>query len=50
VIGSAVGPALFALVDSIAGSYRVALWISMAVPGLGLVLAATAHRRGSPNS
>ena len=50
VIGSAVGPALFALVDSIAGSYRAALWISMAVPGLGLVLAATAHRRGSPNS
>jgi cyanate permease len=38
VIGSAIGPALFALVDSIAGSYQVALWISMAVPGLGLVL------------
>jgi len=46
VIGSAVGPALFALVKSIAGSYQAALWISMAVPALGLVLGAAAHRSG----
>jgi len=40
VIGSAVGPALFALVKSVAGSYQAALWISMVVPALGLVLGA----------
>ncbi len=45
VIGSAVGPALFALVKSIAGSYQAALWISMVVPTFGLVLGATAHGR-----
>jgi MFS transporter, OFA family, oxalate/formate antiporter len=45
VIGSAIGPALFALVRSIAGSYEVALWISMIVPACGLVLAGIATRR-----
>jgi MFS family permease len=39
VIGSAIGPALFALVKSIAGSYQTALWISSAVPATGLVFA-----------
>ena len=44
VIGSAVGPALFALVQSITGRYEVALWISTIVPITGLVLAAFASR------
>lgn len=44
VIGSAVGPAFFALVDSIAGSYQAALWISMVVPALGLALAVATRR------
>jgi MFS transporter, OFA family, oxalate/formate antiporter len=45
VIGSAVGPALFALVDSIGGSYLPALWISAAVPAAGLVTAVLSTRR-----
>jgi MFS family permease len=45
VIGSAIGPALFALVQSITGRYQVALWISMVVPAVGLVLAGVASRR-----
>jgi OFA family oxalate/formate antiporter-like MFS transporter len=45
VIGSAIGPALFALVQSITGRYQVALWISMAVPAVGLGLAGVANRR-----
>jgi predicted MFS family arabinose efflux permease len=44
VIGSAVGPALFALVESTLGSYRQALWISATVPLAGLVLAVTSSR------
>ncbi|MCB0967620.1 MAG: MFS transporter [Ilumatobacter sp.] len=39
VIGSAIGPALFAAVKSIAGSYEAALWISATVPAFGLALA-----------
>jgi hypothetical protein len=39
---------LFALVKSIAGSYQAALWISMVVPALGLVLGAAAHRGRTP--
>ena len=45
VIGSAIGPALFALVRSITGGYRGALWISTALPALGLVLALAGLRR-----
>ncbi len=44
VIGSAVGPALFALTQSITGSYRPALWISLLVPIAGLVVGAAARR------
>lgn len=44
VIGSAIGPAMFALVKSTTGSYEYALWIAAAVPGLGLVLAVTSLR------
>ncbi len=44
VIGSAIGPALFALVDSIGGSYRPALWISAALPSLGVAAAVAARR------
>ena len=40
VIGSAIGPALFALVKSTLGSYEAALWIATSVPALGLFLAA----------
>jgi MFS family permease len=44
VIGSAIGPALFALVDTIGGSYRPALLISAALPAAGVVAATTARR------
>ena len=44
VVGSAVGPALFALVQSITDSYRPALWISLIIPVTGLVIALLAHR------
>jgi OFA family oxalate/formate antiporter-like MFS transporter len=47
VIGSAIGPALFALVESAAGSYETALWISAVAPGMGLVLALVAFRNVS---
>lgn len=45
VIGSAVGPALFALVDSVTGSYRPALLISAALPAAGVTAALIARRR-----
>jgi MFS transporter, OFA family, oxalate/formate antiporter len=45
VIGSAIGPALFALVKSLTGSYQYALWASVPVPALGLVVAGLAARR-----
>jgi len=45
VIGSAIGPAFFALVQSLTGGYRAALWLSMAIPAVGLVLAVEALRR-----
>ncbi len=44
VIGSAIGPALFALVDSVADSYRPALWISVILPAVGLATAFAASR------
>lgn len=44
VVGSAIGPALFALVKTLSGSYQYALWGSVAVPALGLVVALLAHR------
>ncbi len=44
VIGSAVGPALFALVDTIGGSYRPALLLSAAVPAVGFGAAVVARR------
>lgn len=42
VIGSAIGPALFALVESMAGSYEPALWLSALLPATGLLLASRA--------
>lgn len=45
VVGSAVGPALFALMKTTVGSYQSALWLSTVVPLAGFVLAATADRR-----
>ena len=45
VIGSAIGPAFFALVQSVTGGYDAALWISMIVPASGLVLAFLTFRR-----
>ncbi len=45
VIGSAIGPALFALVDSIGGSYRPALLISAIVPAAGVATAVVSARR-----
>lgn len=48
VVGSAVGPALFAVVESAAGSYRTALTVSMVLPALGLVVAVLALVRRPP--
>lgn len=45
VIGSAIGPALFALVHSLAGSYGAALWVMAVVPATSLVLALLAGRK-----
>ena len=45
VIGSAIGPAMFALMKSTTGSYRTALWVSALLPAVGLVLATTQLRR-----
>ncbi len=49
VIGSAIGPALFALLESATGSYEAALWFSALTPalGLGLCIAVAGRRRGS---
>ena len=44
VIGSAIGPALFAVVKSTADSYERALWLSALVPAAGLVVTAMAAR------
>lgn len=38
VIGSAIGPAFFALVQSLTGGYRAALWLSMTLPAIALLL------------
>jgi OFA family oxalate/formate antiporter-like MFS transporter len=45
VIGSAIGPAFFALVQSLTGGYRMALWLSAVVPACALVLAVEGLRR-----
>ena len=39
VIGSAIGPALFALIESISGTYETALLVSTVFPATGLALA-----------
>ncbi|MEM1336000.1 MAG: MFS transporter, partial [Actinomycetota bacterium] len=44
VIGSAIGPALFAAVESLTDSYRPALWISAALPAASLAVAIIASR------
>lgn len=43
VVGSAIGPALFALVQGATGSYRPALWISLVLPVAGLFLSIVAR-------
>ncbi|MEQ8438844.1 MAG: MFS transporter [Ilumatobacter fluminis] len=48
VIGSAIGPALFALVKSLAGSYEAALWISAVVPAAALALSVYCLVRPAP--
>ena len=45
VVGSAVGPALFASVESVTGSYRPALWLSTVIPAAGIATATLAHHR-----
>ncbi len=45
VVGSAVGPALFALVQSISDSYRPALWISLVIPATGVIVSSLAGSR-----
>lgn len=47
VIGSAIGPAMFALVKSFSGNYETALWIAAVMPAAGLVLAIVGLRSGS---
>lgn len=47
VIGSAIGPALFALVQSTTGSYRPALWVSLVLPLGGLLAATLSGRAGN---
>ena len=44
VVGSAIGPAFFALVESVANSYRPALWLSVVFPIAGLATAIAARR------
>ena len=51
VIGSAVGPAFFALVQTLTGDYRTALWLSAVLPAVGLLFTAEGlrqHRRATP--
>jgi len=45
VIGSAIGPAFFALSRSVTDSYRPAMWVSAIVPAAAVVLAAVGRRR-----
>ncbi|MDH3707431.1 MAG: MFS transporter, partial [Acidimicrobiia bacterium] len=45
VIASAIGPALFATIESIAGTYEVALWVAATVPATGVALAVLSARR-----
>jgi MFS family permease len=45
VIGSAIGPALFALIKAMTGSYLPALWFSAIIPAAGLALATVQLRR-----
>ena len=47
VIGSAIGPAFFALSKSLSDSYRPALWVSTALPAAAVVLAAAGKRRAA---
>ncbi len=44
VIGSAIGPALFALIENLTGSYRPALWVSVVIPASGLIASVAAGR------
>lgn len=48
VIGSAIGPAMFAMVKSVAGNYETALWISTVMPIAGLIVAIIGLRTGDP--
>ncbi len=50
VIGSAVGPALFALVKSTIGSYQAALMLSTVFPAAGLLLYLVTRGRTGPSS
>lgn len=45
VVGSAIGPAYFALIETVSGSYRPALWSSVGLPAAGLLVAVLASRR-----
>ncbi|MFK7916938.1 MAG: MFS transporter [Ilumatobacter sp.] len=45
VIGSAIGPAFFALSRSLTDSYRPAMWISATIPAAAVVLAGVSRRR-----
>lgn len=47
VIGSAIGPAFFALSRSLTESYRPAMWLSAIVPACAVLLAAAGRRSGA---
>jgi len=44
VIGSAIGPAMFAALEAATDSYRPALWASATLPAIGLLLTVTQLR------
>jgi OFA family oxalate/formate antiporter-like MFS transporter len=48
VLGSAVGPAFFALVEASVGSYRVPLLLSIVGPASGLILGLLPDRAAEP--
>ncbi|NQY56207.1 MAG: MFS transporter [Ilumatobacteraceae bacterium] len=50
VVGSAIGPALFALSQSLTDSYRPALWTSTLIPIAALVLIVTSQSRSMPTT
>ncbi|MEY2957647.1 MAG: hypothetical protein RLZZ01_215, partial [Actinomycetota bacterium] len=49
VLGSAIGPALFAVVEAATGSYRPAIWGSLVGPLVGALVAVGRRRPSAPD-